>query len=262
MWGNEADFFRFGHPSKVHTAIPLVISILIGEVLFPATGWLLGRISHTSDIGAFTRFINDYSFGHLPWVAALVLTVSYFALNDGNLYGAINGLEDFWKAKRHNLVLALVAVGAVLAVILSFYSNALDMLATFNAVLLPCATIVIMFEHYLSHKLSIDKRRVEFLERLSVKFPLEETKPSSFCWNAVIALFAGWLVALATSGTVPQLKSLNNGVWILYAWGSSFVVYGFLRMLTIKRASTSARLAAVIDEKTESPEIEVLSPRN
>jgi purine-cytosine permease-like protein len=257
MWGNEPDFFRFGKPSKFKTVLPLVVSVLIGQILFPVTGWLLGRISNAADIGAFTKFMNAYSFGHNPWLAAFVLAVSYFALNDGNLYGAINGLEDFWKTRRHRLVLALVVAGAALAVVLSRYSNALDVVATFGAVLLPCATIVVIFEYYLAHKVSTGMRPAEFLQLLSTKLEPEKTRATAFCWAAVLALFVGWAVAVATSGTIPQLKSLNNGVWILYAWGSSFVVYGIFRtLLSRKRTRKSAEdtTSTFIDTLPSIPE--------
>jgi hypothetical protein len=255
-WGNEADFFRFANPSKLQTAIPLIVSVFIGEILFPATGWLLARISNAVDVGTFTKFMNDYSFGNAPWITAAVLTIAYFALNDGNLYGAVNGLEDFWKAKRHHLVLALVAIGSLFSVVLSHYSNALDTVAIFSAVLLPCATVIIMYEYYFAHKIANKKLSFQSLQNLLVWVQPDDYKPASFCWSALIALFSGWVVAVATSGAFPQLAALHSGVWILYSWGSSFAVYGLLRLIVMRLAIKSTiptELAPVAIGLQETP---------
>jgi purine-cytosine permease-like protein len=131
-WGNEADFFRYGKSSKMLTLLPLVASVILGTLLFPTTGWLLGHTSGASETAAFTKFMNDYTFG-TPWLAILALTIGYFALNDGNLYGAINAFENIWKIKRHNAVLFLVLLAAVLAVGLTYCPNALDTLASLSS---------------------------------------------------------------------------------------------------------------------------------
>jgi purine-cytosine permease-like protein len=234
MWGNEADFFRYSKSSKVATAIPLIVSILIGEILFPTAGWLLGRISHASDVASFTKFMNDYSFGNAPWVAAFVLTTSYFAVNDGNLYGAINGLENLWKSKRHNLVLVLVLVSAALSIVLSRYANALDTIATLNAVILACATIIVMFEYFLSERI--------------FGYGLINSSSSSFQAGAfpgsgkiaTWSLFAAWGVGLLTSGVIPQLKQFNLSLWILYPWFTAFFAYGIGRLISSRTELSSA----------------------
>lgn len=244
MWGNEADFFRFGQSSKIKTMIPIVVSVLIGELLFPVTGWLLARISGAQDAGAFTKFMNDYTFGHAPWLAAVALLAGYFALNDGNLYGAINGLENLWRTTRHKLVLALVALGSVFAVVFSYYASALDAIATLNGVLLPCVTMIISFEYFFSHKILGHKPDLHYLQNIIGKFHLPSSAEAPrFCWVAATALSIGWAIGIATSGIFPQLKALNAGVWILYAWLSSFAVYGFLRAIKIHKAKQALHAA-------------------
>jgi purine-cytosine permease-like protein len=241
MWGNEADFFRYSKSSKLATAVPLMISMLIGEILFPVTGWLLGRMSHATDVGSFTKFMNDYTFGNATWLAVFVLTAAYFAINDGNLYGAINGLENLWQSKRHNLVMALVLISAGLSLILSRHANSLDVIATIGAVPLACATMIVMFEYFLADKLfggnaNMKSSRLYSQSDGTVIGPL---------WgkSALAALFLGWTVGILTSGIIPQLKQFNFSLWILYPWFTSFIAYGIGRFFSSRDALTTSALA-------------------
>lgn len=261
MWGNEADFFRYGKSSKIATAIPLIVSILIGEVLFPITGWLLGRISHSTDVGSFTKFMNDYSFGHVPWVAAVVLTIAYFALNDGNLYGAINGLENLWKSKRHNLVLVLVLVSAGLTLVLSRYANSLDVIATLNAVIVACATMIVMFEYFLSSKIFGKTAASQFLNIA----PARKTKSDNSGYLpdsgkiALWSLFLGWSVAIITSGVISQFKQYNFSLWILYPWFTACVAYAIGRFISSRTMLTTSALPNLSDRPSISNEPALLS---
>lgn len=245
-WGNEADFFRYGKSSKLLTLLPLVASAIFGTLLFPTTGWLLGHASGASETAAFTRFMNDYTFG-TPWLAALVLTIGYFALNDGNLYGAINALENIWKTRRNNAVLFLVVLGSFLAIGLSYCPNALDTLASLNGVVLPCVTMIVICEFFVVRRI---------LQRLPILQIYNESAESQFvitksrntmCLLAAAALIISWAVGIATSGVIPQLKFLNSGIWILYSWFSSFALYAIFRALQI-HSELSAAVSALIPD--------------
>ncbi len=215
-WGNEADFFRYGSPSKLRMLLPLAVSVVFGAILFPTTGWLLGHLSGATDTATFTKFMNDYSFGHSQWLATLALSVGYFAINDGNLYGAVNALENIWMTTRHNLVLVLVSLAALLSIALTYCPSALDIIASLNSVILPCVTMILVFEYFIARKPTLAQ--------------------SSSGIVALSALALSWLIGIATSGVIPQLKFLNVGVWILYAWSGSFVIYGTSRIFQIRNA--------------------------
>lgn len=253
IWGNEADFFRYAKTSKLATIIPLLVSVFIGEILFPVTGWMLGRASGATDVASFTKFMNDYSFGHAPWLAAFVLIVSYFAVNDGNMYGSINGLENLWRTKRHNVVLLLVGLGSVLAYVLSFYASALDAIATLNSILLPCVTMIIIFDYFIADKISaggvVGRRLSSAKLRISQNWGYGATgDPAggvdrSFYGLATLSLILAWTVGTATSGIFPQLKSLNVGVWILYAWCTGFALYAIgkaVRLPELRKVQAAA----------------------
>jgi purine-cytosine permease-like protein len=256
-WGNEADFFRYGNSSKLKMAIPLVVSVVFGAILFPTTGWLLGHTSGAADTASFTKFMNDYSFGHAPWLATFALVVGYFAVNDGNLYGAINALENIWKTTRHKVVVALVCLAAMLAIALSYCPSALDLIASLNSVVLPCITMIIVFEYFMAGKFTAGNRNLQIFMDSKLAPLSDRTSSRNICWTAMFALTIGWIIGIATSGVVPQLKFLNVGVWILYAWFSSFAIYGIVRVFQIRRANQAGRRLSAVEYAYESEALNI-----
>jgi hypothetical protein len=80
------------------------------------------------------------------------------------------------------------------------------------------------------------------LPEISVsKFHVEDRELPTICWNAVAALISGWLVGVLTAGIFPQLHAFNVGVWLLYAWFTSFMVYAVLRAIGIHKAVNSVQ---------------------
>jgi purine-cytosine permease-like protein len=99
VWGNEADYWRFGKPSRSHIMLPLLAAVLLGELLFPVTGWLLAYMTGITDYAGATGLMNSYAFGGFSIIAASVLIISYVAVNDSSLYGAINALQNIAPIK-------------------------------------------------------------------------------------------------------------------------------------------------------------------
>ena len=91
VWGNEPDFWRFGKPNVLLTSIPIVITILVGQIIFPISGWMLAHITGVAEAQAATLAVNNYSFAGMPLLAALVLVSCYFGRRR----------ESLWGNKRH-----------------------------------------------------------------------------------------------------------------------------------------------------------------
>ncbi len=70
VWGNEADYWRYSKINKSYVAWSFAISLAIGEVIFPVTGWLVARMSGVTDYMAATNYMNAYSFGGIAVFAA------------------------------------------------------------------------------------------------------------------------------------------------------------------------------------------------
>jgi purine-cytosine permease-like protein len=217
VWGNEPDFWRFAKPNLITTAIPLVVTILIGQIIFPVSGWMLSRLVNVSDMATATNAVNAFSFGGAPLIAALVLTASYFAAGDANLYGSINSIENLYMFDRTRLVVSMMIFTSVIAVVLTFHGKAFEILSSFNSIVLPCVTIILAAEYFLIRPQMDDSH---FL-------PLNSQ--ALICWSAMVSLILGWSVGILTAGVIHGTEQLHVGVWPLYAWLTSLVSYLMIR---------------------------------
>ena len=104
VWGNEADYWRHGKAKVSHSGVPMSTALLIGVIIFPITGWLVARMTGITENGAATAFMNDYSFGGVALIGAIVLTASYFAANDSNLFGSSSALSSLAKLPHRTSV--------------------------------------------------------------------------------------------------------------------------------------------------------------
>ena len=222
VWGNEPDFWRFAKPNLLTTVAPLVVAILIGQIVFPVSGWMLSRLVHVADLSTATGAVTDFSFGNAPLLAATVLTASYFAAGDANLYGSINSIENLRKFDRIKLVLSMMAFTAIVAVVLTFYGKAFEILSSFNSIVLPCVTVILIVEYFLIRRFKADLL-TESNNSSGVSEPV-------ILWKAMIALLFGWIVGILTAGVIHGTESLHVGVWPLYAWLTSLCVYLILRL--------------------------------
>lgn len=234
MWGNEADYWRYSQPKKRLAIAPLTISLLIGIVMFPITGWIMAYISGVTGLDAATRLMNQYAFGGLSFIAATVLVVSYFAMNDASLYGSINGFENI-KELPHRFVVAMLAFAAVVvSIFFAQDGKALEQMATFSSVMLPCPTIIMLLEYFWFRPRSNLKSTQNDSSSVLDRVPSYDEIPQ-VCMAAMVALALGAIVGIGTSGLIPALASMRIGIYALQAWITSGVSYFVLRTIELNR---------------------------
>lgn len=222
-WGNEADYWRFGKPKVKGLVPPLLVALLIGQFFFPLTGWMMARISGVTDYAQATRLMDQFAFGGVSLIAAVVLIVCYFAVNDSCLYGAINALENVKAMSRKQVVTILTIAGMIAAAMLSGIHESFEKIAGVSCIFLPSATIIIMAEIFWLQK--IVKDNVEDIRYV----PSFEELPA-VRWAAVTALTLGCAVGVATSGILPGTEAMHVGVPALQAWLTAFISYSALRL--------------------------------
>lgn len=223
VWGNEADYWRYGKPSLFHVTLPILVALAIGELLFPVTGWMLARTTGITDYAAATALMNNYAFGGISIVAAVVLVVTYFAVNDSSLYGAVNALQNVHPIPRRKMVATVAILGGLAAALLSGVASNFERIASLSCIFLPSATIIILAEHWLIskwHKAEGEPSRVPSFSELP---PVR--------WTAVLAFGIGCLVGVATTGMVPGTEHLRMGVPALQAWVTTLVSYVLMRRM-------------------------------
>lgn len=230
-WGNEPDYWRFGKKSWFFSVIPVLVSLIVGQVLFPITGWMMARLTGITDFAAATRLMNDYVFGGLAIVSATVLFVNYVAVNDSGLYASINAAENLISIPRKFCVAILALSGAAATVMLFGYKHNFEVVAALSCIVLPCSTVIMVAEEFLVKKIWGQS------EDLSVVVDYDKLPPIR--WAAVSALTIGTIVATLNAGFLPGTERFSFGVPSLHGWIISFVLYILFRPLEFKYSSTA-----------------------
>ncbi|HEX3841391.1 MAG TPA: cytosine permease [Acidimicrobiales bacterium] len=246
MFGNEPDIFRYARRDKGHNIVSLTLGYGLGMLIFPVAGYLMAELSSASTLGSTMHFFTTFSLFGLTALAAVVFTINLFALNDANLYEAVNATQNFLRGRRRvETVIALGVVGAVVAVLME-RSNSLQsnffIVANMCAVFLPCCTIVLALDVFLLERLSGCHR----LKGTGEDAPLAVTS-----WEAaspgnligIVAILAGLAVGAITGGLIPGTAGFgktNVGLPALEAWLTASAVYIggmlFARVLRSDRA--------------------------
>jgi len=235
-WGNEADYWRHGRANVMGTALPVAAALIIGEVIFPITGWMVAHIYTLTEMGAATDFLNKYSFGGLAFLACLVIGAQYFASQDSNIYGVVSAVESFFKLPKKVVVFSYAIVGGLIGVWLSItgLTKSLEAITSLNAVFLPGTTVIVVCEWLLGKYLAPGDVRLVSVEGETV------TEPPIFFWPGIVALLIGYTVGVVTSGVVPGLEKLHVGIPFLFAWFSGVLTYIPMRYIAHRRLRRAA----------------------
>jgi purine-cytosine permease-like protein len=266
MWGNEPDFWRFGKP-RFLWPLPTYLFAATWFLLFTMAGWMMAAISGGKDDAAVFRYTVHYSLFGAFWLAFIIATVSQFAINDGNYYESVNAGQNLvggWRAWRRPFTCVIVAAGGVLAAdLVNFhFLNGWFKVATFLAITVPCATVIMAVDHFLLPRLFR-------ISRPLTQVPAWE-QTGLINWPATLALLGavffgvtgtaswpgGWLQAVPSNswGPVPLEAWLLAGalyvglVAVARAFGAVRDQLGFARHVRDEMIFTDA----VIDIASES----------
>ncbi|MBY0358753.1 MAG: cytosine permease [Candidatus Obscuribacterales bacterium] len=229
LWGNEPDFWRFAKPKAGSIAVSLLAAFAIGLFLFPITGWLLANLSHVTDYGKATELVNSFAFGPIAGIAALIMTLNYFACNDSNLYGAITTLESIVEFNRQKAVFILTAACTALSMWLTTRPDALGTIFSINGFLMSTPTVLMFLEFVVLSKIfriQNDFTRVIKAENISrINIP------------GVTALAVAYIAGFATAGVIPGTTFMQVGICPVHAWIAGIAVYCLLRIPALKKAT-------------------------
>ena len=225
-WGNEPDIFRYSKPGAASWwNIPtLAVSYFLGAFIFPIMGYFVAALSNNPDTaGAIKYFANFSVFGLAP-VMMLVLLVNQWAIQDGNLYIAINGAQNLLSRipgwRREFTVIGLGLVAAVLTFILPNLQTTFNIVTGIGSVTVPTASTIMAIDIFVVPRLFGLRRplhRVANWNELAVAN-----------WPAIVALVAGTLVGGYCAGLIPILPGFGAtyiGFPALQAWLTGAIVY-------------------------------------
>jgi purine-cytosine permease-like protein len=157
MWGNEPDIWRYGKP-RFWWALPTYLFAAVWFVLFVMGGWMMAQLASDASEGGRYNFSVHYSLFGAFWLAWIIATFSQVAINDGNYYESVNAGQNLiggWRWWRRPFTCLIVAGGGVVAAdLVNFhFINGWFKVATFLAITVPCATVIMTVDHFLLPRL-------------------------------------------------------------------------------------------------------------
>jgi purine-cytosine permease-like protein len=256
IYGNEPDVFRYARRDRTRHTGPLLIGYAMGIGIFPIAGYLMAELSDASSLGDTIQFFVHFSLFGLTGLAVVVFVVNQVALNDANLYEAVNAIQNVTSGRyRIATVLILGLIGAIIAVEMNTLDNNFFIVASITAVCLPCATLVMAVDLWLLTPISGVSRPVgpDGAPRAIVAWA--NSSPANIA--GVVAILGGLAVGGLTGGLIPGLSGFNHtniGIPALQGWATAVVLY--VIGLYIARRLASDRQRAVLlglPRETESP---------
>jgi len=235
VWGNEPDVFRYSQGRPWWNLPALVGGYTIGIFIFPVLGYLLAELAVNTTLGAFVKNMVPFSLFGVTALAVILLVVNQFALNDGNLYEAVNALQNLidrirnWR--RLYSVLVLGAIGAVVAASMSSLQKDFFIVAGISAIFVPCATTIVAVDVFVLPRVIKGRRRP--VDRIT-----SWSKVAVCNWLGLIALLVAVGIGSYTGGLIPGLSGFgteNIGYPALQAWAIAAVLYVLLAVLAPAR---------------------------
>jgi purine-cytosine permease-like protein len=234
-WGNEPDIFRYAKAGRSSWwNIPaLAISYLLGAFLFPIMGYLVAALSNQPDFAPSIRYFANFTVFGLAAVMMLILLINQWAVQDGNLYIAINGAQNLLSRipgwRRQYTVVGLGVIAAGLTFILPSLQQTFNIVTGIGAVTVPVASTIMAMDVFIVPRLFGLRRplhRVASWSELAVAN-----------WPAIVALLIGTGVGAYTGGLIPGTPGFQKdyiGFPALQAWVAGAAVYLLLVALVAR----------------------------
>jgi purine-cytosine permease-like protein len=225
-WGNEPDIFRYSNPGRASWwNIPtLVIPYFLGAFLFPIMGYLVASLANNPNFAPSIRYFANFTLFGAAGVMMVVLLVNQWAVQDGNLYIAINGAQNLlsWipRWRREYTVVGLGLAAAGLTYVLPSLTRTFNIVTGIGAVTVPVASTIMALDVFVLPKLWGLRRplhRVASWNELAIGN-----------WPGIAALIAGTAVGAVTGGLIPGTSGFGVtyiGSPPIQAWATGAVVY-------------------------------------
>jgi purine-cytosine permease-like protein len=225
-WGNEPDIFRYAKPGRASwwNFPQIVIPYVLGAFLFPIMGYMIATLSDQPSFAPSIKYFATFTLFGLSALMMIVLLVNQWAVQDGNLYIAINGAQNLlsriprWRRQYTVVGLGLAAAG--LTYILPSLTKTFDIVTGIGAVTVPVASTIMAMDVFVLPRLFGLRRP---LYRVATWSELAFAN-----WPAIVALLAGTAVGAVTGGLIPGTAGFGKtyiGFPALQAWATGAVAY-------------------------------------
>jgi purine-cytosine permease-like protein len=249
VYGNEPDMFRYARRDGGRNVVALVVGYALGMLVFPVAGYLMAELSSATTLGATMHFFTTFSMFGLTALAVVVFAMNVVAVNDANLYEAVNAVQNFLRGRRR--IETILALGVVAAAVAAFMEQSSSLQSNFFivanmcAVFLPCATIVMAIDVFLLERLSGCRRPAGEDGAARAVTSWAAASPGNVA--GIVAILAGLVVGAVTGGLIPGTSGFgktNVGLPSVEAWGTTTVIY--LAAMLLARTLSSYRAKQVL----------------
>ena len=207
-WGNEPDVFRYAKPGRASWwNIPTIaIPYILGAFLFPIMGYMIATLADQPDFAPSIKYFASFTLFGVGALMMIVLLVNQWAVQDGNLYIAINGAQNLLSRiprwRRQYTVIGLGLAAAALTFILPSLTKTFNIVTGIGAVTVPVASTIMAMDVFVLPRLFGLRRP---LYRVATWQELAFAN-----WPAIVALLAGTAVGAFTGGLVPGTSGLRQ----------------------------------------------------
>jgi purine-cytosine permease-like protein len=168
----------------------------------------------------------------------LVLIVNQWAVQDGNLYIAINGAQNLLSRipeyRREYTVVGLGLIAAGLTFILPDLTATFNIVTSIGAVTVPVASTIMAMDIFVVPRLFGLRRP---MHRVAAWNELAAAN-----WPGIVALVAGTGLGAYTAGLIPALSTEYIGFPAVQAWITGAVVY----LVLVAVVARSPRVAEIL----------------
>lgn len=206
-WGNEEDFWRHARPTLRNCILPIIAANFIGLFLLGIAGYLGAPfLPAKSDLEALRDVTLLMGFGSATLAAALAY-LHIMAINDSNMFSALNGLEAFFNQSRRRLAVAMIPFLLLLAYAFQQIAliDLLFMIAGFCGTILPSLGLTVWCSRKVAATLPLPQRKI------------------GFCIALLLGVFVG-VITSAPGSLVPGV-GLSIGLSVIQAWVTTLLVY-------------------------------------
>jgi purine-cytosine permease-like protein len=193
-WGNEPDIFRYAKAGKASwwNVPTIAIPYALGAFIFPIMGYLIATLSDQPDFAPSIKYFATFTLFGVGGLMMIVLLVNQWAVQDGNLYIAINGAQNLLsripKWRREYTVIGLGLAAAGLTFILPSLTKTFNIVTGIGAVTVPVASTIMAMDVFVVRRLFGLRRP---LHRVASWSELATAN-----WPAIAALVAGTAVGV------------------------------------------------------------------
>ena len=218
----------------------LAIPYALGAFIFPIMGYMIAAVSDQPNFAPSIKYFASFTLFGVGALMMIVLLVNQWAVQDGNLYIAINGAQNLlsriprWRRQYTVVGLGLLAAG--LTFILPSLTNTFNIVTGIGAVTVPVASTIMAMDLFIVPRLFGLRRPMHRVARWS--------ELAAANWPGIAALLAGTAVGAFTGGLVPGTPGFGVtyiGFPALQAWLTGAVVYLVLVGIVAKGMPRHAR---------------------